>query len=316
MAQAAEAKPATSTLATSQALDNDSDENPDRPAKRARVDRKKETLDLTMRSHASLQAVLNTSELLEGILTFLPPKQLFADKRICKQWRDVIAGSPELQRKMFLRVDETPRQNWGLQIGFFTREPEVRRFEDSPLSRPWRRVTPVVLSPHLKVLNISDEGYLGDNAGEWVNVQPPCSIPMGGRLSILDTYPSNPLCYDFAMQLDFKFKPTIPRYDRLLVGYVQFKTGKALKLGEALDKAMAIRTSAKLHRDRRDKSVKSKRFWDISTIEVVNKLQHKHGCTAILCESSTIILNDMFNPNEQQWAEVQATYANMKQGME
>ena len=116
--QAAEAKPTKSTLATSQAYDSDSEEISERPTKRTRFGHKEEAHALTMGTDASRQAVLNTNELLEGILAFLPPKQLFVDQRVCKQWRSSIARSPELQRKMFLRVNEVPPQVWGFKADY------------------------------------------------------------------------------------------------------------------------------------------------------------------------------------------------------
>jgi hypothetical protein len=105
-----------------------------------------------METDVSRQAVLNTNELLEGILAFLPPKQLFANQRVCNQWRNVIASSPELQKKMFLRVDEVPRQTWGLKIEISFPDhkilSELRRFDNCLPSRVWTPVTPVNLSPH------------------------------------------------------------------------------------------------------------------------------------------------------------------------
>jgi hypothetical protein len=48
--------------------------------------------------------------------------------------------------------------------------------------------------------------------------------------------------------------------------------------------------------------------------QIINILQREYGCTAMICESSLMILENVFIPNEQQQAEVDAAYARMKQG--
>jgi len=260
-----------------------------------------------MRINASRQAVLNTNELLENILVFLPPTQLFADQRVCKQWRDVIASCPEIQRSMFLRVEEVPPQIWGFKVDYSSRDPskyyELRKFNNSPPSLPWRWVTPVILSPHLTRVT-----YDGENeAKASVTIDLPNNVPIGKHSSILDTYISNPPCYKFAFGFDFKFEPPIPGYGCLYVSAVQFQTGKALKLGEALDKAMAVRTDADLYTaDLRDNSVKGKTYRNIAASQVINRLQLEYGCTTILCQSSLMVLENVFVPNERQQAEVDA----------
>lgn len=52
---------------------------------------------------ASRHAVLETTELLESILVYLPFKELFVIQRVSRRFRDVIASSNQLQTKMFLR---------------------------------------------------------------------------------------------------------------------------------------------------------------------------------------------------------------------
>lgn len=48
------------------------------------------------------QAVLQTTELLEHILLWLPIKNLLLAGRICKRWRNVMQGSIKIQRALFL----------------------------------------------------------------------------------------------------------------------------------------------------------------------------------------------------------------------
>ena len=308
LAQAAEAKDASIIPATSQAHNSDSGEMSDRPNKRLRITREPEGGDHRERTDASRQAVLQTNELLEAVLALLPPKQLFVDQRVCKQWRDVIASSPELQRMMFLRVDEIPRQIWGLRDDYLNPDAseryEMRRFDNGPLSREWQGVTPVILSPHLTTIE-EDEESVKNSIYFW----PPCNVDIESHSSIFDTYFCNPPCYGFALRLDFMFEPAIPGHGHLFVNFVQFQTGKSLKVGEALDKAMAIRTNARLGRDYRDEGSKAQTYRNCTVTEIIDELQREYRCAAILCESSLMGLENVFVPDEQRQKEVDAAYA-------
>lgn len=58
---------------------------------------------------APRQAALNTTEILENIISYLPNRTVLGVQRVCRQWRDVIAGSPTIQDKLFLRLrGQTP----------------------------------------------------------------------------------------------------------------------------------------------------------------------------------------------------------------
>lgn len=304
--QAAEPKTATSALVGSQTLDDDLNETTDLPTKRPRISRKDEMRALTMNTNASRQAVLNTKELLEGILAFLLPKQLFANQRVCRQWHDVIASSPALQKKMFLRVDEVPRQTWGLKIEISGPDQnilsELRRFDNSLPSQAWTPVTPVNLSLHLKIHD--DEYEYGPGSTEilkdWVAFGLPCSLVIGSRASILDTYICNPPCREFQFYLVFKFEPAIPIHGCLNVSCVRFKTSRALKFGEALDRAIAIRTNAVLSRDFRYGTADLRKYKNVTVTEIIDELQHRYKCTAILSENSMLMLDNTMVPHEQQ----------------
>ncbi|TKA58976.1 hypothetical protein B0A55_10563 [Friedmanniomyces simplex] len=60
-------------------------------------------ITLTMTTDRPCQAVFNTAELLENILLHMPAKSVFGAQRVCRQFRDVVATSVQLQRKLFLR---------------------------------------------------------------------------------------------------------------------------------------------------------------------------------------------------------------------
>jgi hypothetical protein len=50
------------------------------------------------------RAALNTTEILEIVLSFLPNRTIFGVQRVYRQWRNVIAGLPTLQDKLFLKL--------------------------------------------------------------------------------------------------------------------------------------------------------------------------------------------------------------------
>jgi hypothetical protein len=142
---------------------------------------------------------------------------------------------------------------------------------------------------------------------------------VGAHSSILDTYISREPCYDFTFHLKFRFEPAIPTYSHLNVPYIYLQTRRALKLGEAVDEAMSLCTDMILEKDYRlnEKDMKCKCFRDTTVIEVISKLQYEHKCTAILCvgrpgsvdPSSVLAVHHVYASNEQQWAEVNAAYA-------
>ncbi|KAK3639671.1 hypothetical protein LTR22_017344 [Elasticomyces elasticus] len=57
-----------------------------------------------MKVDVTLQAVFNTAELLESIILHLSVKQVFGVQRVCTQFRDTVATSILLQKKLFLRT--------------------------------------------------------------------------------------------------------------------------------------------------------------------------------------------------------------------
>lgn len=58
-----------------------------------------------------METVLNTTELLEHILSFLPMPQVLGKSRVSRTWKLVINGSPSLQDKLFL-----PRQSGQAEV--------------------------------------------------------------------------------------------------------------------------------------------------------------------------------------------------------
>ena len=52
---------------------------------------------------AARSAVLNTTELLEAIMIYLPIKKIFAIQRVSRRFRDIIGKSVQIQQKLFIK---------------------------------------------------------------------------------------------------------------------------------------------------------------------------------------------------------------------
>jgi hypothetical protein len=284
---------------------------------------------------ASRRQVLQTNELLESILAFLPPRNLFVVQRVSKSWRALIAGSPTIQRKMMLRLEELPRQTWRIVYDQTIRRMRMCRVDVDPTltipppSHDHRRIrrtaTPVSLSPHLTHSRNGPE-YLRETAkGERVPLYALDGLAFGRNVSLLHTHIPNPSCYDFEVTLFFKFVPAIPSFICLAAQRISFQTRRSLKLGEALTKAMAVHTEVTLVAWEmpdppawRDRFGQDKHFKNVTVSDITNRLQAEHKCTAILCagDSDTVFeptsymtLSNVFIPSEVQWAEGNAAHA-------
>lgn len=56
--------------------------------------------------------VLGITELLDHILTHLPPLDLLRMKGISKEWQSIIQRSDTMQRKLFLKAEASERVTW------------------------------------------------------------------------------------------------------------------------------------------------------------------------------------------------------------
>jgi len=54
------------------------------------------------------------TEILEHVLSFLPPRALFVVQRVSQQWKDTIVTSPAIEEKMFLRCRIKTPEIWML----------------------------------------------------------------------------------------------------------------------------------------------------------------------------------------------------------
>jgi hypothetical protein len=288
-----------------------------------------EELERDTDTNASREAALRTNELLESILSFLPPRNLVVVQRVSKSWRAQIAGSPRIQKRMMLRLDETPRHTW--EIGYTDSEPnDVKQMcrvdvdptlDSSHFGLP-RYTTPVMMGPHLKHDDSDSMLERSDFREDIVFLDQLHDLTFGRHISLLDTYISNPPCYEFCVTLAFKFVPAIPSLDYLEVPGISIRTGMVLTLGELLTKAMAVKTLVEWQ-DLTDSDMwcndvaKDKCFHDVTVNEVIVELQNKYRCTAKLCVEeyhefgpcSYFTMENVFIPSEEQWRKVNAAYA-------
>lgn len=100
---------------------------------------------------SAAQRVLETNELLENILSYLPAKKVFVVQRVSKRWNNIIATSPSIQRKPFIRPANKERETWMLLKTGHRGTPEFRRITASLI--PFLRdedshgYTPVFFNP-------------------------------------------------------------------------------------------------------------------------------------------------------------------------
>ncbi|KAK3070180.1 hypothetical protein LTR53_010902 [Teratosphaeriaceae sp. CCFEE 6253] len=67
----------------------------------------------TMTIDGPRQAVFQTAEMLENILLHLPARSIFGAQRVCRQFRDIVATSIQLRKRLFLTPpDVTATETW------------------------------------------------------------------------------------------------------------------------------------------------------------------------------------------------------------
>jgi len=112
-----------------------------------------------MTTDASRKAVLDTNELLEQIILYLPMKNIFGIQRACRQFKDVIATSPKIQEKMFLRLrnNDVPDEEWSFEThgGLRSTHRNDRRFRKVDPGCGFYK--PVVLNPILELIHLDPQ---------------------------------------------------------------------------------------------------------------------------------------------------------------
>ena len=109
------------------------------------------TVTLETSPEAALRRVFQTNELLEMIVSYLPMKKIVNVQRVAKQWKNVIAGSPRIQEKLFARRENKAQEIWVLVKYKPARgrlRDKLHRVENLPAPGNWV-ITPVTLNPML-----------------------------------------------------------------------------------------------------------------------------------------------------------------------
>lgn len=153
---------------------------------------------------AAREEVFETTELMEHIISFLPMKKIFNVQRVSKRWNDVIAASPGIQEKMFLRLKTTPKDMY-----------EARKLGrvDAGQSKPGSgmiadMVTVVAPNPELRYDEFCRMRRFGVTCLTHGNsvVLRWGPAPIRECLSLLDTYISDPPCKVAEVCLTVRFK--------------------------------------------------------------------------------------------------------------
>lgn len=176
-----------------------------------------------MTTDAPRQAVFGTNELLEQIILSLPMQKIFGIQRVCRQFRDVIATSPKIQEKMFLRLrKDVPEETWKLDIfgkslGNRLKPEEDVRFEKvvdiDSVKTEAALFRPVVLNPLFSLMprdvSSKQRRYYAIDNHESITMDFSQSH-FGDHPSFLKTYITDPPCYfaSAAMETYFLLGPT------------------------------------------------------------------------------------------------------------
>ena len=221
----------------------------------------------SLTTDAARKAVFNTNELLEQIILCLPMRTIFGIQRVSRNFKDVIATSPKIQEKMFLRLrKDIPAETWMFETlnrdpdnpnrAVWKKERDVRfeKIDPNSVKTKGRLLKPVVLNPllHLTswitpVLPAKTRLYLLLDKRESVamNFSP---SHFGSHHSFLKTYITDPPCYtaNAVIEADVLLDPTKEPIH-----------GRAIAWGDTSDQGLTIgdvvlaRTDVYLHWGRR-----------------------------------------------------------------
>jgi hypothetical protein len=198
------------------------------------------------------RAALDTTQILENVLSFLSPRSLFAFQRVSRQWKGLIARSPPIQEKVFLRCQAKAPEVWML-IGPKPRPSvppgEIRALKYSLFEsrRMFRTVsaaevesgdwkgksggaqqlfTPVTLNPWLRRRSPVDENA----CVEWSRSEL--------HSSLRNTYLTDPPCKEVTATMGFQH----PWYHHHILGSATIRSDKPLTLRDIVDGTLASTT--------------------------------------------------------------------------
>jgi hypothetical protein len=203
---------------------------------------------------------LEIPEVLENILVRLPILDLFVHQRVSKHFQATIVKSPSIQRKMFLKLSDTPQEYWRYvctykrgakhvhldTLAFEVADPTMTTARDGGLT------TPVALNPILEVFSTSIRSkrtgirrkYLNFSRHEHVRLEAPEQSVVGRHSSLLAMYISDPPCKAARVSVTLTIKTTrtskLPQYrpHSLCSEAIMVQSAIGLKLSDLWDAAM------------------------------------------------------------------------------
>lgn len=268
------------------------------------------TLQAEARTSAARDAVFNTAELLESILVYLEPKNVFVLQRVCFRFQETIAGSPRLQEAMFLRPPaRTPGLRWASESsGKFDKEPRLFEVLDHATPVPLiegnriRLITPTRLNTILQVAtggyghqldsNVRIARYLHDV------VAPLVPFELRKKESWHRMHMSDPPATRARIDLRWIIKTGVS-------GSVErdVEDPNGITFGSLLDAALRRKSEGTLARGYwTDQETKGKH--DLITLsELLDGLERKYGKKARLVSvmPCNIQLYDMVVPSQREW---------------
>ena len=177
------------------------------------------------------KAVFDTAELLENVMLYVPPKNVFGAQRMCRQFRDIVATSVKLRQKLFLRSTGQEEESWSLQVpleaGYLflptirAAKPYWSTSRDTGAQDPRsesKRVTPTQLNL-LRSLNHRSWGATSSSraaAFPFETANLPFKIIQYTKASWRGTFLTDPPCREATISLFWKAKAKPPIEGRVI----------------------------------------------------------------------------------------------------
>lgn len=266
-----------------------------------------------MKTDGPRRAALTTTEILENVLSFLPPKNIFSVQRVCRQWKDVIDSSPAIQEKMFLRLQNKAPETWRL-----TEENDQPRMVKVPagaigddvLHGDWYShpmgsyYTPVTLNPFLRLrascFTIDERLYrfVSEDAELRHRSQ------FGQHPSYMQTHITDPPCNFLVVTLVYTSSPVSLDFHSVF-HVLLLKSDRPLTIGELIDKACHERGEATVL----DKAAESRDILDTTLADAIKDLQEQHKSKIVLKRRVEIRGTDTLErraavPTASEWAAI------------
>jgi len=261
-----------------------------------------------MTTEAPRRAALDTTEILENVLSFLPNRKIFIIQRVCRRWRDVIAGSPDIQQKLFLQLRGQASEIWvstnrrvsldnpnASNFDIRSVEKKLRTISPTELqselnAQAWGPVnrtelqlfTPVTLNPLLRcpalVRRHVEEDNFEDSA-VFSTREDLAHLANNGSV-IRSMFITDPPCREVELTLIYNARPCRPRL--YVVGCcARVDFDKPLRIGDVIDEPLALKQA---WIQEKSKSAFTEFREDITAAEKIAELEEQHNCRLVLSD--------------------------------